>query len=487
MHAQATAKKVALHLRRGSENRLASGSQSDPHVVDRVTEGDADKHVKLRSKSTDSRARPEAEPAGLRRESRQKLQEAVGAAIQPPKTWKEEADWPRSLGPWTSSSTVSLNRTFSSSIFSQKHTAIYQIVQKWCSERYLSQFSNPFSPRSGYVIEPESHGPDIEPSVASRHLASSSEGCRALTLLSAAGILDSFAELYGNPLTHEDQHHATRAQQAVFRAWSMQWFPSSGTNKQSMFEPDGTTRGPDNLLQSERSKDIYSAYWWQAHCLLLNTRASSSFKRILAVLMFSTVAAPDQVLSNLAIGDRPLDLLYHAIVQMQALLRMLHQFCYRLAPSSEYRTLLECAGSIMHWFGYLRDTSAAASHGWPPMMYDVHIPHKFQTDVSELDTQADRGADITQSAESARHQMAMSIIALWRRAIRLENTLSRENFDLATSMAILRSCCNLIELSDAHEVWVIETELDGRANPESTIRTSSGRSLLWNIAAASVC
>lgn len=369
--------------------------------------------------------------------------------------------------PGASGTNASLNLGFLRSSFDQIHTGIMQNIQPWCSERWLSRGSNPFresSPGSLAADTVERQGLWWRKAHASP--GSGAQGMRELTLLDAAKLLDSFAGLYGNFLSGQDRHEAVASYDAVIRTWSMQWLPCADTGCPD--SPINHQSDGDRLLKLARAKDVYAAHWWRARQLLLNTRGSPSFVRILAVFWFSMTAIPDAIQRELPHGERPFDLLDRGLLQLQALLRMLHDFSARLSPSSKYRLLLENVNGMFEWFAYLRDTSTSAASDRYRMLPDVSLPCGGPIDTVALESDASAKSDDSSDTEIACHKLSISAIALWRNVACLKELIRSDDDGPADDLALLESCMLLIRTCEAREVRLLEHSLQKSERRETT-------------------
>lgn len=357
-----------------------------------------------------------------------------------------------------SRSSTSLNQGFVCAVLAEKQTAHYQQALRWCKDRFLSQQSNPFRPANRYLLVRE----DLDREFQGHEVAVMADPVYRLSVFQIARLLDEIAELYGNSLNARDFCNALRAQEAVLKAWTMQWFVSREVGRRDasvMQSQQRTTSDADDLLESMRHRDVYSAYWWRAHRLLADSKGSSSFTRMLAVFMFHMAAVPDGVASRLSLGDTPLDLLDRALLQTQVLLRLLHDFTDRLPSCSRYGSLLECAGSIVHWYGYMRDTSASMLSTKMTALSEVSI-----NDTAVLrDSARTERSDITTTVdvEMAYHRLASNTIALWRRAVHLKDASGGDSADPSSCVDALLSCFNIVAASDEADVRDLELGLTG--------------------------
>lgn len=345
---------------------------------------------------------------------------------------------------------TSLDRAFASSVLVEKQSAHHQQVLSWCKDRFLAQQSNPFRPTGGYLLIPEALD-EARPDQAAAVFA---DPVYRLTMFQVARLLDEFAELYGNPLKTRHLRDAQKAQEAVLQAWSMQWFVAREASRREGSAPEDQHRRTcsDDMLESMRHRDMYSAYWWRAHRMLADSKGSSSFTRILAVFMFHTAAVPDGAASQLSLGDTPFDLLTRALLQMQALLRLLHVFTDRLPSSSRYRSLLECAASIVHWYGYMRDTSASMLSARTPTLPQALISDEAVLEDSDGKVARVQRGDNTTAAdiEAAHHRLASKTIILWREVVHLRDLCSDGSLDPISTVAALSSCLSSAAASESN-------------------------------------
>lgn len=277
----------------------------------------------------------------------------------------------------------------------QQLLEVYSMVMGRCRDRFLSPRCNAFAESCNYLFDPERDSPPTVDSTSeipefgaidfandpwasiianmfafspeSSKLSSSCSSNRLediphVTLLGLARFLDNFSPLYGNrvPADLADQDESTII--AVVRAFSLQWLPTSKASNllnnisQIEFVTDhGTHR--NNTYPSPQF--VFVDAWFKAHSKLLQNRTFTSFRYILAVFIFQMIAVPSEAASTFSEGEHPVDILCHALRDIEELGHLVRSYCLRLPTTSVYRGLIETSMSIFKWHAYIRDTVAS--------------------------------------------------------------------------------------------------------------------------------
>lgn len=321
---------------------------------------------------------------------------------------------------WRTSATHSLTQNFTRQILSEKQAIIHTVTLGWTITQYMSYSSNPFASKFKYSLVDDTGYNNALPISAkdSRNHEVPETGRSSQTVNGMARLLDAFAEIYGNPLGREARKYALDALEAATHAWSTQW----------LFDADYGDLGgsadlfsKDTLLRVLHHREFYAKSWLYAHGLLVKTRHSPSFIRTLAVFLFNMAEVPECAMSCMQPGESPVELQEHALLQLKALLSLVSGFAKALCPASIHRTMLESACSVMHWYGYGRDTSAALMHQRVCIINSVERDKGYglSDTLSSLSSTIENVEAVSQATAARIIELKRSIIMIRDRPYRL--------------------------------------------------------------------
>lgn len=344
---------------------------------------------------------------------------------------------------WRSHSTRTLVQAMTIQTLRDKQSVIHSLTLGWTVTQYLSYSSNPFRSPGEYSLREDyvPHGQDcafVPESLAPSGQSGDGSSGTYRTLNGMARFLDSFGDIYGNSLSREVHADALTALEGVTHAWSTQWLFSKPPAVESA--PDSWLSS-DTLLQVAQHKSFYAQSWKYAHDLLIKTKDSPSFVRILAVFLFNMAETPESVLHSLQPGETPVDLQDHALVQMKTLLSLVVVFAETLPTGSIHRNLLESAAGVVHWYGYVRDTSVAFVNERRPVLDTIRRVEDSPAVGQAFGSFATTGPFLEAVCQAA----APRIIELSRNVIAIRDAVNVPDIDIAEYYAKLQGCCDGIE------------------------------------------
>jgi hypothetical protein len=107
-----------------------------------------------------------------------------------------------------------------------------------------------------------------------------------ISLLGSVRFLDHLGGLYGNRLNSAARKKSDETFNAVLRAFSMQWLPSSSSFEASLAHDDFSRNPKSGEAGDDFSLNAFIDAWVRARSLLSDAKDIRSFRVVLATLLF---------------------------------------------------------------------------------------------------------------------------------------------------------------------------------------------------------
>ncbi|QQK45242.1 Fungal transcriptional regulatory protein, N-terminal [Penicillium digitatum] len=248
-----------------------------------------------------------------------------------------------------------------------------------------------------------------------------------ISLLGSVRFLDHLGGLYGNRLNSAARKKSDETFNAVLRAFSMQWLPSSSSFEASLAHDDFSRNPKSGEAGDDFSLNAFIDAWVRARSLLSDAKDIRSFRVVLATLLFVGIVTPTKIMDREdLVPNHFLDIALQKLFYLDGLVT---QYCANLGPSSTYSALAEGSLNIVRWTAYIRDTGAALAMDWQCKLPDLWRTTKVFSGKEAVAALAvsQNILELNINVQPICRKASAETFILWRQIIKIKTAANQEH------------------------------------------------------------